>query len=70
MKLVGIIFGKIAKNYQIFTELGVIGAIKLILNSPNKSFERDVCYAAAPHTPLKLGVNQDISNKADIINDH
>lgn len=22
----------------------------------NISFERDVCYAAAPHTPLKLGV--------------
>jgi len=23
---------------------------------PNLGFERDVCYAAAPHTPLKLAV--------------
>lgn len=25
---------------------------------PNNSFERDVCYAAASHTSLKLGVRQ------------
>ncbi len=31
--------------------------------APNNSFERDVCYAAASHTPLKLTVIQEIMKK-------
>ena len=34
---------------------------------PNKSFERDVCYATAPHTPLKLGVMGTQMNKNEVI---
>ncbi len=41
-------------DHQIGIQIKFCG--KKTTNMHNISFERDVCYAAAPHTPLKLGV--------------
>jgi hypothetical protein len=54
-----------AEENEMVGEKDEVVAVMLVIGIQQiDSFESDVCYASAPYTPLKLGVNQDLSNKA------